>query len=68
MSGTTQSHRPVPTRPQPATPRRAKQPSIFARLFLVPPMSWYEQALVWLMVAIVCVIGFTVYGQYEVLR
>ena len=68
MSGLTSSHRPVAQAPQPVAPRRAKPASLFARLFLVPPMTAWEKALVWLMVAIVCVIGWTIYGTYEVLR
>lgn len=66
MSSITRAHRPVAQAPQPA--RRAKPASLFARLFTTPPLSGWEKALVWLMVLIVMVIGWTVYGTYEVLR
>lgn len=53
MSATTKAHRPVATK---------------RRLIINPPLSTWEKALVWLMVLIVMVIGWTVYGTYEVLR
>lgn len=63
MSAVTRAHRPVAQASQLA--RRAKPASLFARLFLVPQMSGWEKALVWLMVLIVCVIGWKMYGLYE---
>ena len=51
--------RPQPTRP---SPMRVLRP------LGNPPLSLWEMALVWLMVLIVMVIGWTVYGTYEVLR
>lgn len=45
--------------------RRAKPASLFARMFLVPQMSGWEKALVWLVVLIVCVIGWKMYGLFE---
>ena len=68
MSATVRAHRPVAQAPQPVAPRRAKPASLFARLFLVPRMSGWEQALVWLAVLIASVIAMLVIGQYEVLR
>lgn len=65
MSSITRSHRPVAQAPQPTVPRHAKPASLFARMFLVPQMSGWEKALVWLMVLIVCVIGWKMYGLYE---
>ena len=65
MSSVTSRHAPVAQAPQPVAPRRAKPASLFARLFLVPPMTAWEKALVWLMVAIVCVISFKLYGLFE---
>ena len=65
MSGTVRAHRPVAQAPQPVAPRRAKPASLFARLFLVPQMSGWEKALVWLMVLIVCVIVWKMYGLFE---
>lgn len=50
MSATTKAHRPVATK---------------RRLIINPPLSTWEQALVWLMVLIVCVIGWKMYGLYE---
>ena len=66
MSSVTSSHCPVTQAPQPA--RRAKPASLFARLFLDPPLSGWELALVWLMVLIVMTIAWVVIGTYEVLR
>jgi len=63
MSSMTSSHRPVAQAPQPA--RRAHKPSLFARMFLVPQMTGWEQFLVWLAVLIACVIAFKVYGLFE---
>ena len=68
MSGTVNAHRPVAQASQPATPRRAKPASLFARLFLDPPLSGWELVLLWLAVLIASVIAMLVIGQYEVLR
>lgn len=65
MSSLTSRHDPVAQAPQPALPRRAKKPGLFARLFLVPQMAGWEKALVWLMVLIAAVIAFKMYGLFE---
>ena len=65
MSSVTRAHRPVAQALQPTVPRRAKPASLFARLFLAPPMSAWEHVLVLLVVLIVCVIGWKMYGLFE---